>query len=113
MSQQAFGKRNGLLYGLLGLPLAFVALPLYVILPTNKLDESSKLLNIFFSSLIGNNLSKQLGEEPDLKYQMLLMMDEFTAMEKDIDNYIENEVIKFAEESPEPNVAELEKYVLA
>lgn len=53
---------------------------LYVILPTNKLDESSKLLNIFFSSLIGNNLDKQLGEEPDLKYQMLLMMDEFTAM---------------------------------
>ncbi|MEP7185129.1 MAG: type IV secretory system conjugative DNA transfer family protein [Rhodanobacter sp.] len=53
---------------------------LYVVIPTNKLDESSKLLNIFFSSLIGNNLGKQLGEEPDLKYQMLLMMDEFTAM---------------------------------
>ena len=30
---QAFGKRNGLAYGFLGLPLAFVALPLYVILP--------------------------------------------------------------------------------
>ncbi len=42
-----------------------------------------------------------------------LTMDEFTAMEKEIDNYIENEVIKFAEESPEPNVADLEKYVLA
>lgn len=32
---QAFGKRNGLAYGLLGLPLAFVALPLYVILPNH------------------------------------------------------------------------------
>ncbi|WP_155646593.1 type IV secretory system conjugative DNA transfer family protein, partial [Xanthomonas translucens] len=53
---------------------------LYVIIPTNKLDESSKLLNIFFSSLIGNNLGKQLGEEPDLQYQMLMLMDEFTAM---------------------------------
>ena len=53
---------------------------LYVIIPTNKLDESSKLLNIFFSSVIGNNLCKQLGEEPDLKYQMLMLMDEFTAM---------------------------------
>jgi type IV secretion system protein VirD4 len=53
---------------------------IYVIIPTNKLDESSKLLNIFFSSLIGNNLGKQLGEEKDLKYQMLMMMDEFTAM---------------------------------
>jgi len=53
---------------------------LYVIIPTNKLDESSKLLNIFFSTVIGNNLGKQLGEEPDLKYQMLMLMDEFTAM---------------------------------
>ncbi|GGA26042.1 type IV secretory system conjugative DNA transfer family protein [Dyella nitratireducens] len=53
---------------------------LYVNIPTNKLDESSKLLNIFFSSVINNNLTKQLGEEPDLKYQMLMLMDEFTAM---------------------------------
>jgi type IV secretion system protein VirD4 len=53
---------------------------LYVDIPTNKLDESSKLLNIFYSSVIGNNLGKQLGEQPDLKYQMLMMMDEFTAM---------------------------------
>lgn len=53
---------------------------LYVNIPANKLDESSKLLNIFFSSVINNNLTKQLGEEPDLKYQMLMLMDEFTAM---------------------------------
>jgi type IV secretion system protein VirD4 len=53
---------------------------LYVDIPTSKLDESGKLLNIFFSSLIGNNLDKQLGDEPGLKYQMLMLMDEFTAM---------------------------------
>ncbi|MBD8873467.1 type IV secretory system conjugative DNA transfer family protein [Rhodanobacter sp. DHB23] len=53
---------------------------LYVIIPTNKLDESSKLLNIFFSTVIGANLGKQLGEEPGLKYQLLMLMDEFTAM---------------------------------
>jgi type IV secretion system protein VirD4 len=53
---------------------------LYVNIPTNKLDESGKLLNIFFSSVIGNNLGKQLGEEPDLKYQVLMLMDEFSAM---------------------------------
>ncbi|WP_329743000.1 type IV secretory system conjugative DNA transfer family protein [Dyella sp. A6] len=53
---------------------------LYIDIPTNKLDESSKLLNIFFSSVIGNNLDKPLGDEPDLKYQMLMLMDEFTAM---------------------------------
>lgn len=53
---------------------------LYVDIPTNKLDESSKLLNIFFSCVIGNNLTRQLGDEPDLKHQMLMLMDEFTAM---------------------------------
>lgn len=53
---------------------------LYVIIPTNKLDESGKLLNIFFSSVIGANLDRQLGEVPGLKYQMLMLMDEFTAM---------------------------------
>lgn len=53
---------------------------LYVIVPANKLDESGKLLNIFFSSVIGANLERQLGETPDLKYQLLMLMDEFTAM---------------------------------
>lgn len=53
---------------------------LYVIIPTNKLDESAKLLNIFFSTVIGNNLGRQLGEDPELRYQMLMLMDEFTAM---------------------------------
>ena len=53
---------------------------LYVDIPTNKLDESGKLLNIFFSCLIGNNLTRQLGDEPDLKHQLLMLMDEFTAM---------------------------------
>jgi len=53
---------------------------LYVVIPTNKLDESSKLLNIFFSTVIGANLGKLLGEEPDLKHQLLMLMDEFTAM---------------------------------
>lgn len=53
---------------------------IYVNIPTNKLDESAKLLNIFYSSVIGNNLGKQLGEEPDLKYQMVTLLDEFTAM---------------------------------
>ncbi|MGH8156194.1 MAG: type IV secretory system conjugative DNA transfer family protein [Rhodanobacteraceae bacterium] len=53
---------------------------LYVIVPANKLDESGKLLNVFFSSVIGANLDRQLGEALDLKYQLLMLMDEFTAM---------------------------------
>ena len=39
MSGKAFSTRNGIAYGLLGLPLAFVALPLYVILPNHYSRE--------------------------------------------------------------------------
>ncbi|NWG40109.1 MAG: pyruvate dehydrogenase (acetyl-transferring) E1 component subunit alpha, partial [Hydrogenophilaceae bacterium] len=42
-----------------------------------------------------------------------MTMADYEALEKETDAYIENEVIKFAEESPEPKVEELEKYVLA
>ncbi|WP_296644209.1 thiamine pyrophosphate-dependent enzyme, partial [Thiobacillus sp. 65-1402] len=42
-----------------------------------------------------------------------LTMAEFETVEKETDTYIENEVIKFSEESPEPRVEDLEKYVLA
>ncbi len=42
-----------------------------------------------------------------------LTQEAFVALEKEIDAYIENEVIKFAEESPEPDVSELARYVLA
>lgn len=42
-----------------------------------------------------------------------LTMEEFQKLEKEIDDYIENEVVRFAEESPEPDVKDLEKYVLA
>ena len=42
-----------------------------------------------------------------------LTMDEFQQFERDTDVYIETEVIAFAESSPEPDVSELEHYVLA
>jgi pyruvate dehydrogenase E1 component alpha subunit len=42
-----------------------------------------------------------------------LTMEAYEALEKETDAYIENEVIKFSEESPEPRVEDLEKYVLA
>ncbi|MDZ7802982.1 pyruvate dehydrogenase (acetyl-transferring) E1 component subunit alpha [Thiohalophilus sp.] len=38
--------------------------------------------------------------------------DEIKAMDKAIDDEIENDIIKFAEESPEPKVEDLNKYVL-
>jgi pyruvate dehydrogenase E1 component alpha subunit len=43
----------------------------------------------------------------------VLTMDEFSAMEKEIEQHLQDEIIRFAEESPEPDVADLEKYVLA
>jgi len=42
-----------------------------------------------------------------------ISQEDYAAMDKEIIHEIETEVVKFAEESPEPKVAELEKYVLA
>ena len=53
---------------------------IYVVIPPQKLDESSKLLNIFFSCAIGGNLKVDKRADPALKHQVLMLMDEFTAM---------------------------------
>jgi len=42
-----------------------------------------------------------------------IQLDDFTNIDKEIIDEIENRIIKFAEESPEPDPRELEKYVLA
>ena len=42
-----------------------------------------------------------------------LTLEEFRDMDTEILDEIEDEVIRFASESPERNVAEVEKYVLA
>ncbi|MCW9023848.1 MAG: pyruvate dehydrogenase (acetyl-transferring) E1 component subunit alpha [Gammaproteobacteria bacterium] len=42
----------------------------------------------------------------------LITQDDIKAMEREIDENMENEIIKFAEESPEPRVEDLTKYVL-
>ncbi|MDO8372771.1 MAG: MFS transporter, partial [Polaromonas sp.] len=52
----AFGTRNGLAYGLLGLPLAFVALPLYVILPNHYAREFGVPLATLGAVLLGARL---------------------------------------------------------
>lgn len=52
----------------------------YVVIPPSKLGESSKLLNIFFSTALNANLDKTPEEDKSIKHQMLLVMDEFTAM---------------------------------
>lgn len=53
---QAFTTRNGLAYGLLGLPLAFVALPLYVILPNHYAREFGVPLATLGAILLGARL---------------------------------------------------------
>ena len=52
----AFSVRNGLAYGLLGLPLAFVALPLYVILPNHYAREFGVPLAMLGAILLGARL---------------------------------------------------------
>jgi glycoside/pentoside/hexuronide:cation symporter, GPH family len=48
--------RRGLGYGLLGLPLAFVALPLYVILPNHYAREFAAPLGLLGAVLLGARL---------------------------------------------------------
>lgn len=52
----AFDTRNGLAYGMLGLPLAFVALPLYVILPNHYAREFGVPLATLGAVLLGARL---------------------------------------------------------
>ena len=49
----AFGARNGLAYGLMGFPLAFAALPLYVILPNHYAREFGVPLATLGAVLLG------------------------------------------------------------
>lgn len=42
-----------------------------------------------------------------------LTEDDYTAMDKQVIDEIENDIISYCEQSPEPNPAEVEKYVLA
>lgn len=55
-ASSAFSARNGLAYGLLGLPLAFVALPLYVILPNHYAREFGVPLATLGAILLGARL---------------------------------------------------------
>ena len=52
---------------------------IYVGIPANKLAEAELLVNLFFSQLINLNTDCLLHSKPELKYQCLLLMDEFAA----------------------------------
>lgn len=51
----------------------------YFHLPPNRIDEARVLINLFYSQALSKNLDVLPEDDKKLKYQMLLMMDEFTA----------------------------------
>lgn len=55
---------------------------IYFGITADKLDEAPLIVNLFFSQLIKLNLKELPKDNPELKYQCLLIMDEFPALGK-------------------------------
>lgn len=55
---------------------------IYVGITPDHLAEASRLLNVFFSQLVNVNTKELPSKNKALKYQCLLLMDEFTAVGK-------------------------------
>lgn len=55
---------------------------IYVGINPNDFSRFGRLINLFFSQLISVNTDQLPEQNPDLKYQCLLIMDEFAAMGK-------------------------------
>lgn len=53
---------------------------IYVVIKPSSIDRFGGFLNLFFQQLLLENLSVLPQDDPTLKYQCLLLMDEFTAM---------------------------------
>jgi type IV secretion system protein VirD4 len=53
---------------------------IYVRIPPNRLGNARLLLNLFFSQLVTLNTRQLPEQDPTLKFQCLLVNDEFTAM---------------------------------
>ncbi len=54
----------------------------YIGIQPNKLAESRLIINLFFSQIINLNTKELPKGNPELKYQVLLLMDEFTSIGK-------------------------------
>lgn len=55
---------------------------IYLGVTPDKLSQAALIMNLFFSQLINLNTKVLPSKNPDLKYQCLLLMDEFTALGK-------------------------------
>lgn len=53
---------------------------IYVVISPKNIEKFGKLLNLFFQQLLSLNMDKQPSEDPTLKYQCLLLLDEFPIM---------------------------------
>jgi len=53
---------------------------IYIGIPANHLNKCELILNIFWSQLISVNTAELPSENPKLKYECVLFMDEFAAM---------------------------------
>jgi type IV secretion system protein VirD4 len=53
---------------------------IYVVIPPKKLSDASVLLNLFFSQAINLNTGTLPEDDPSITRQVLLVLDEFTAM---------------------------------
>lgn len=52
---------------------------IYVVIPPDRLSEARVLINMLYSQLLAENLNQLPSQNKSLKYQCLLLMDEFTA----------------------------------
>lgn len=53
---------------------------IYVVIKPSNIDKFGKLLNLFFQQLLVLNMDELPQDNPALKYQCLLLLDEFPAM---------------------------------
>lgn len=53
---------------------------IYVVIKPSNIDKFGKFLNLFFQQLLVLNMDKLPQDDPSLKYQCLLLLDEFPAM---------------------------------
>lgn len=55
---------------------------IYIHIPAGEVMQAQFIINLFFSQLINENVKELPEQNPDLKYQCLLMLDELTAAGK-------------------------------
>lgn len=53
---------------------------IYIHIPTKEVVQAAFIVNLFFSQLLNENLAELPEENPELRYQCLMILDEFTSI---------------------------------